>query len=420
MDLSNIQELLNSSFIGTGILVTMLGSIVYSIKELPKLLFKITSNKISNKFVYTARIFEYDDLFNLFEKWLSDNHQKEYRDVEARLFSGDASPNEDKQLRKSPLISYNQSVNVFTIMINGKRIFITKQKEKLEHSQSFRTLYGYHYSIRGFMGKEAITKLLQDIVNCHYEKFNENQVRIKVNDKYGNWDNFSTITVKDLSKIIIDPEKKTRIIEDLRLFSESKEWYASLSIPYKRMYCFEGQPGTGKTSISLAIAAHEKRDVYILNPMSLENDGAMQRAYSNLSPNAVLIIEDIDAVFTKREGTQNVSFSCLLNSTDGAFFKEGLITCITTNHIERLDPALLRAGRTDMILEIGYPQVAQIDEYLSLFYGKETTICFDCENVLLSMSAVQEICISNRTNVKGAINAIKDRLIVKPLFIKHS
>jgi ATP-dependent 26S proteasome regulatory subunit len=45
---------------------------------------------------------------------------------------------------------------------------------------------------------------------------------------------------------------------------------------------------------------------------------------------------------------RSVTFSGLLNALDGVRSQEGRILMMTTNHREKLDPALLRPGRADM------------------------------------------------------------------------
>src|SRR3954466_4398877 len=107
MDLSNIQQLFNNPIIGTGLIMTIGGGLIYSLKSLPEHAWKIISKKISAKLVYSVRIYEYDDLFELIETWLQKNHQKEYKDVEAKLFSSfPCAP--DERLKKTPQISYGQ------------------------------------------------------------------------------------------------------------------------------------------------------------------------------------------------------------------------------------------------------------------------------------------------------------------------
>jgi chaperone BCS1 len=60
--------------------------------------------------------------------------------------------------------------------------------------------------------------------------------------------------------------------------------------------------------------------------------------------------------------TPSFTFSNLLNILDGVLFKHGLIVFITTNHPEKLDPALLRQGRTDLIIELNYPSKTEIEK----------------------------------------------------------
>jgi chaperone BCS1 len=78
----------------------------------------------------------------------------------------------------------------------------------------------------------------------------------------------------------------------------------------------------------------------------------------------VLLLEDIDCLFEKRTSveTSSFTFSNLLNILDGVLFKHGLIVFITTNHPEKLDPALLRQGRTDLIVELNYPSKTEIEK----------------------------------------------------------
>jgi len=70
-------------------------------------------------------------------------------------------------------------------------------------------------------------------------------------------------------------------------------------------------------------------------------------------------LEDIDALFVGREAvTKNtqkqISFSGLLNALDGVRAQEGRIIFMTTNHPEKLDPALMRPGRADFHALINY------------------------------------------------------------------
>ena len=126
-----------------------------------------------------------------------------------------------------------------------------------------------------------------------------------------------------------------------------------------------------------------------------------------MAEKSILLIEDIDKVFAGRENVSdkaNITFSALLNCLDGAFYKHGLITIITTNHIEKLDEALLRTGRIDNKIEIPLPTDKEISEYLAVFYKKPTFVIQGKFN--LKMSDVQEICLKNKNSIEGAIKLL--------------
>ena len=85
-----------------------------------------------------------------------------------------------------------------------------------------------------------------------------------------------------------------------------------------------------------------------------------------------------------------------MNCLDGIFFKEELITIITTNHIELLDPALIRPGRVDMQVEIKQPIQASVEQYISKFYNKEISLL--TYHTSRSMAEVVDICLTNEIN----------------------
>jgi chaperone BCS1 len=138
---------------------------------------------------------------------------------------------------------------------------------------------------------------------------------------------------------------------------------------------FYGPPGTGKTSLVSALAAHFGLSVYIVN-LSDFTDRSLMSAINDVPAHSVLLFEDIDcmrnsqarpgadavnghtgpvAVGTKENvATQTgVTLSGLLNVLDGFHAPTGVLFVMTTNHVEKLDQALLRPGRIDYKLCLG-------------------------------------------------------------------
>jgi chaperone BCS1 len=142
----------------------------------------------------------------------------------------------------------------------------------------------------------------------------------------------------------------------------------------KRGHLYFGAPGNGKSSLAAAIGYEYKRHIYFMDINSFSSDEVMKAAFSSIRENSILLIEDIDQVFNGRIPVRNdcqVTFSMFINMLSGVLDKDNLITIITTNKIEELDPALLRAGRMDFHCEVLPPDKETIKKYIEVFYDVE-------------------------------------------------
>jgi len=105
----------------------------------------------------------------------------------------------------------------------------------------------------------------------------------------------------------------------------------------------------------------------------------MIKALSNVSnyhKNSIVVIEDIDCIFTDRkEGDTHknrLTMSGLLNCLDGFNNPEGLIVIITTNFPDKLDDALVRSGRIDLNIELTHLDKYQASNmFKSFFHNKD-------------------------------------------------
>lgn len=387
------------SLIYSGVVVSATGTLVYQLRSLPISIYK----RIQRCYVYSVKIYQYDELFDVLEAWLFKHHNKTYRDVEATIGNNEAPSSEGNK----KVLTYKQEDNMFVMGYAGKRLFITKGKEKIDKAGSAKELYFRHFTIRGWRCREEVDKLLGEALEEWTNQRNSSSIRIYTNTQYGEWFFGSDNSVKSFDNIILPPETKAFIMADLEEFQESRAWYAERSIPYKRSYCLHGPPGNGKTSLAQAIAHKLKRDLFVLNIASIENDSNLTRAMTGLGQNSVLVIEDIDRVFNQRESLEaRISFSALLNALDGALYREGLFTIITTNHIDSLDPALIRPGRMDEKLLIDNPTGSLAAQYISLFYGQQ---CSGLSLSGVSMSGVQEVCMRNKHSMDEAICSLKTK-----------
>jgi chaperone BCS1 len=91
------------------------------------------------------------------------------------------------------------------------------------------------------------------------------------------------------------------------------------------------------------------------------NDDGLNRLLNSTPARSIILLEDIDGIFRERDAVggqehhrQAVSFSGLLNALDGVRSQEGRILFMTTNHRDRLDPALMRPGRADYHVKLNH------------------------------------------------------------------
>lgn len=155
-----------------------------------------------------------------------------------------------------------------------------------------------------------------------------------------------------------------RLRDDVRSFLGSRELYARHQIPYKRGILLSGPPGNGKTLCVRALMKEANLPTIYVKGFEArygEVEANIARAFERarrLSP-SLLVLEDLDSL------VKPAHLSVFLNELDGIRGDTGILTIATTNHPERLDPALLeRPSRFDRKYHFGLPGRAERQVYL--------------------------------------------------------
>jgi hypothetical protein len=203
----------------------------------------------------------------------------------------------------------------------------------------------------------------------------ETKLHVFVMSKYGEWMRYNKIPSRTLDTVYFDEKLKQKFRADIMDFLKKEKEYDEFGIPYKKNYLLTGIPGSGKTSIIKAMCKEIGYNLCIFSINHDVDNNTALAAFRDIPPKSVLLFEDIDCLFEKRTSTtenkSSFTFSNLLNLLDGVFFRKGLISFITTNHPENLDHALLRQGRTDMIIHMNYPKKTDVKHLFRDMMRKE-------------------------------------------------
>jgi len=198
---------------------------------------------------------------------------------------------------------------------------------------------------------------------------------------HGWWGNPVSVSKRPLNTVYLDESIRAKAVNDLKHFCDQKthELYRKYGIPYRRHYLLAGPPGTGKTSLIRALASEMDKSIGLLEFGKDFGQYEMARAMKNF-PADFLIIEDIDSLFAGRDNdpsSNGLSFSDFINNIDGICSREGIVVFMTTNHPDRLDPALIRPGRVDMLIPMTHMTRSQMLEMFAAFFPDQVAH-FDC------------------------------------------
>ncbi len=359
---------------------------------------------------YTVTVANDSDLYYVLESWLQDK----FPEVEQRHIS--------VAVKNRELTSFFDQEMVQIIMFGEHPIEVSfKQNAKKKRSGAEGEADvvsdgpdGYFIDLKkrkitlvakDMEGKKAVLAQLKE-----FSKKFEAGTWLRMANQWGDWSTIGRIPVRPMSSIILPDNQAERILTDAKLFRQSKEKYDTLGIPWHRGYLFHGPPGSGKTSLAKMLAYELGMNLYYAPLSAIENDTKLSEMICRIGDNSILLLEDIDIVHAAKERNDDgkgISLSGLLNALDGVVTPSGMITIMTTNNKDVLDPALIRAGRVDVDEEIGYLTDEQLNKLCLFLLNKDLDLCL-CGNKITS-SEVVEIFKVNLHDNDAIINQLQSR-----------
>ncbi len=166
--------------------------------------------------------------------------------------------------------------------------------------------------------------------------------------------------------------------EAKRILKESIEWPAQYPdlfkkagvVPPKGILLY-GPPGVGKTLLAKAVATESGANFISVKGPALmsrwvgETERAVRELFhkAKLASPCIVFLDEIDSIAPRRGGSEASSvtdrtIAQLLTEMDGVQELKGVVILAATNRKDLVDPALLRAGRFDFLVELPLPEQA--------------------------------------------------------------
>lgn len=263
-----------------------------------------------------------------------------------------------------------------TFEIEGHKVQVTVQREAMNYDDRMGgDRYYRNEKLRLIThtedGRAAVIRWLESIVA---ERDVVADPRFFILSRWGgSWDRRNDLPVRTLDTVVLRAGQAENLAVDIGRWLADRDEYLSRGWPYHRGYLFYGPPGTGKTSLAQALAGHFGLDLYYAPLADMDKDANLLHLISQVPANSILLLEDVDVFHaaTQRDDSQKgVSLSGLLNALDGVSTPSGIITIMTTNDRTVLDPALIRPGRVDQQVEIGYLDDEQVGRLVAQIVGE--------------------------------------------------
>lgn len=329
-----IDPIINNPVFSGGLSVVIISFIFYQLRSLPKRIYRLCLTL----FTESVSIREYDALFN------------ETLDLVTNSIYMPKDPKHIKISFNNNQIKTQIDISRFITKINNRFYLTSLGIDATRTSDNGATEKRWIITFVCFKGHR---KYLLDILS-NPSKISNN-IKVSYPSIYHDGPRYLEPKRKRDSKTLCLPEGYySSLLEDCRKFLNSKEEFVRKGIPWRLGIALYGNPGSGKSSIIHCLASDLCADVYYIEISKNDRSSEVIKSLNGVPEKSIVVLEDIDCMTQHKDRSEiELPFGSLLNSFDGLCANDnGRILIITTNHIDKLDPALIRPGRIDILREV--------------------------------------------------------------------
>lgn len=199
------------------------------------------------------------------------------------------------------------------------------------------------------------------------------------------------------NELVFSEDVKTKINDSVFVPIEKTQQCREFKIPLKRGILLEGPYGTGKTLTAYVTAKKAVDNQWTF--IYLESVSQLRQAifFAQQYGKSVIFAEDIDTVL---KGNRNDEMNGILNTIDGVDTKTSeIIVVLTTNHIENINPAMLRPGRLDAVITVSPPDAKAAERLIRLY----------ARGLLAADEGIEHVCKQLDGKIPAIIREVVER-----------
>lgn len=247
--------------------------------------------------------------------------------------------------------------NWVVVKINGARTWVHITEQVYQMGVQDRRIVFY----TGFWNIKKIRQWCHDIIQAKLDA-EDSFIKVYISS-YNCWELKTLRHPRPMQSVYHKYQKQWEILNKIKAWQDTEDWHIQRGINFQYGLLLYGKPGTGKTTMALALASELKRSLYILDPNAMSPDTLL-----SVPENSIVLFDECDALLQQEEVFKNsiavvdesteiptelvrktTKLASFLTALDGPASRHNIIKIFTTNNKEALPASLLRDGRIDCI-----------------------------------------------------------------------